>query len=380
MNHAVLDQLRATLRRGSPEDFASELAGRLAQLRIACMVDGRVLPAEEASALHAALVALAAEALPSLTARDPRVALDVVESAGLSAHRAGVERALVEQRPHLGPMLEVFGAHAADRSYSLATWLKEFSAATGRLRGVSRDDLLEEVDELEPWATRDDGSRKWRFQRADSAEVWKLLLSVSSHEPSASHGGVPWVHSFDYKDSEAWGVLPAMIGVPEDARFLAEFRALGDRARELGLTVEAPDFVEFCNRRAHELGKELRLFAVDAHGDEYLFVALTPAACKAAVERGLIEVEPYLSSLPLTATKWAGATGTILPWLAGALGLLALLVFVVYTGGGPGAMLAVVGVIVAFELLKSRAIQSLDRAIGARYPGLMRVIKALTKT
>ncbi|WP_284720064.1 hypothetical protein [Polyangium sorediatum] len=58
------------------------------------------------------------------------------------------------------------------------------------------------------------------------------------------------------------------------------------------------------NARAHALGCELRLFFVDTHGDDYLFVALPPLACKSAVERGLLEVTPYVPHLP-TRPRWS---------------------------------------------------------------------------
>jgi hypothetical protein len=327
MDRAMLARLRATLRDRAPEVFASELAGRFMQLRSAHMVDGRVLPAEEANALHAALTALAAEALPSLAARDPHAALDVVENAGLSDHRAGVEQALIARLPHLGPMLEVFSARAPARSYLVTTWFAELSAATGRLRDHSVDELLQATGELlERWATKGEGSRRWHFERAGSAEVWRLLLCIALCRQLAAPDGVRWVLSFDYKDTDAWEELSAMIGVTKDERYWADFRAFGDRARERSSTVEVNDLADFCNARAHALGKELRLFSISTHGDEHLFVALSPTACKAAVERGLLEVTPYLSRIPLTSTKPAGLLARLPRWLAGALGLSSLLV------------------------------------------------------
>ncbi|MDC0749309.1 hypothetical protein [Polyangium mundeleinium] len=368
MTPPILLQLRVTLYTRAPEAFAFELSERFRQLRIAGMVDGRVLPDGEVSALLRGLTSLAGEAIPSLTRRNPSVALDVVEVARLASLRAGVEQALVARAPHLGPMLEVFGARPAARQYRLSTWLTDFAAVTGRLRRVSLDDFVDDVGEgLNSWAEYDKGEGRWQFHESGSEEVWLLLYAASGSDDLAVRKGKRWLHSFDHKDGDAWGELPKMIGVPEDACFDAEIRAWAESEEAMDVF----DFVDLCNARAHALGCELRLFSVETHGDDHLFVALPPLACKSAVERGLLEVTPYLPHLS-TMPRWS-------LWHAGVVLLAGVLALAVAYALYPAARTSIeavclLGPLFLVIILGNRWI---ERTLAARFPAVARALESL---
>ncbi|MDI1476867.1 hypothetical protein [Polyangium sp. y55x31] len=368
MAHPILRRLRFTLYTRTPEAFAFELSERFRQLRSAGMVDGRVLPAGEVSALLHALTSLAGEAIPSLTRRNPRVALDVVEVARLDSLRAGVEQALVARAPHLGPLLEVFGARPAERQYRLSTWITDFAAVTGRLRKVSRDDFVDEVGEgLKSWAEYDTREGRWHFDESGSAEVWLLLYAVSGSDDLATHKGKRWVHSFDHRDVDAWEELPRMIGVPEDEHFDAELRAWRDSEE----TMDVIDFVDLCNARAHALGCELRLFSVETHGDDHLFVALPPLACKSAVERGLLEVTPYLPPLPTRRIpRWP-------LWLAGVVLLAGVLAFAYALYPAARTSIEAVCLLGPVFLAITLANGWIERTLAARFPAVARALQSL---
>ncbi|MDC3954761.1 hypothetical protein [Polyangium jinanense] len=368
MVHRILLQLRLTLYTRAPEAFAFELSERFRQLRIAGMVDGRVLPDGEVSALLHGLTSLAGEAIPSLTRRNPSVALNVVEVARLASLRAGVEQALVARAPHLGPLLEVFGARPAARQYRLSTWLTDFAAVTGRLRKVSPDDFVDAVGEgLDPWAEYDKIEGRWQFHESGSAEVRWLLSAIGCEDDLATHKGKRWVHTFDHRDGDAWEELPKMIGVPEDEDFDAELQAW----RESEETMDVFDFVDLCNARAHALGCELRLFSVETHGDDHLFVALPPLACKSAVERGLLEVTPYVPHLS-TRPRWSlWHAGVVL--LAGVLALA--LAYALY----PAARTSIEAVCLLGPLMLAIIWGNrwIERTLAARFPAVVRALKSL---
>ena len=147
------------------------------------------------------------------------------------------------------------------RSYALSTWVQEFSETTGRLRGVTCDDLLDDTGDIDKWAARDDRSAPWRFERNDDYDVWRILEAVS-HSSAAKEDGVRWLHSFDYKDSDAWSELGPMVGVT-DEELMGELPRLGSVARSHGRSVEVADYVDLCNFYARN---GMRLFSVNTHG------------------------------------------------------------------------------------------------------------------
>ncbi|MDI1446416.1 hypothetical protein [Polyangium sp. 6x1] len=366
MAHPILRRLRVTLYTRAPEVFASELSERFQQLRSAGMVDGRVLPAGEVRALLDALTSLASEAIPSLTRRNPSVALDVVEVAELTSLRAGVEQALVARAPHLGPLLEIFGARPAARQYRLSTWLTDFVAATGRLRGISLDDFVDTVGEdLEPWVNYDIRKERWRFYESGSEQVWRVLSAISDDYDLARHEGKCWVLSLECLDAASWDELPKMLGLPKDARLDAAFRARGESVDEM----LAHDLVDLCNARAHALGCELRLFHVENDGGHYLFVALPPLACKSAVERGLLEVTPHVPPM-LTRPRWS-------LWLAGVALLAGVLALAYALYPAARTSIEAVGLLGPLFLAINLGNQWIRRTFATRFPAVARALQSL---
>jgi hypothetical protein len=271
------------------------------------------------------------------------------------------------------------------RTCWLSTWVQEFSATTGRLRGVARDEVLEEAEGLEKWAIRDDGDSHWRFERHGASEVWRILDALA-HTELAVEGGVRWLHAFDYKDSDAWSELGPMVGVP-DAELMAELPRLGEVARARGATFEVHDFVDLCNLRSRN---GMHLFDVDTHGDSYLFVALPPAAYAVAIERGLLAPAPVFERTLLVGAS-PDPTALRKPSAPIPLGIALVGIFavaaVVYTvvalarSGTPiGAVVLVVALIVGFEFGKSALLRRLDAAYGERFPRFIRALRWITRT
>jgi hypothetical protein len=127
----ILERLRISLAgSGRASTFLDELGERLHQL-VADMIDGRVLPKQEACALRAAIIDLVRdEALPTLASRNPSDALlvlDKLKAYGyrqLEAERPRLESARVSRFPAPAP----------------ATWpeLAELSAAAERYPSVCK--------------------------------------------------------------------------------------------------------------------------------------------------------------------------------------------------------------------------------------------------
>ena len=272
-------------------------------------------------------------------------------------------------------------------TYWFSTWVEGFSKATGQLSGLTRDQVLDETGEIERWAARADNGQ-WKFERSDVYEVWRILEAIE-HSSLAVESGIRWIHSFDYKDSDAWSELGPMVGVP-DEELTKELPELGAVARSHGTQVEVHDFVDLCNLRSRN-GRQL--YSVDTHGDNYLYVALTPAACEFAVRGQLFEVARPFERTRLVGREHAREARVLPPVMSSAGRQTATLLAMLFAVGAVvyaivalarsktlGAVALVILLVIGFEFGKSALLRHLDAAYATTFPRLMRALHFIART
>ncbi len=177
--------------------------------------------------------------------------------------------------------------------FTLAQWLAEFDAHCPRLRGISQDDLLDQYgDDLGVWAKfKSHGS--WTYGKGTSSDAWFLFAALAhmarfSERDDRWRAHADWVRSFDHKDSDGWGPLPAMMGLTWQ-----DLRQGGWGMGNDGVG----GLLARCNQVAEERGLNERLFSVTTHGDNHVIVMLSPAEARSLVAAGLIDLD---RPMPLT--------------------------------------------------------------------------------
>lgn len=169
------------------------------------------------------------------------------------------------------------------KDFSLAEWLSEATACCPRLRGVSKKQLLDSGYELGPWARRDEAGR-WVFCRCGADEAWWLLDALASigdfDEEQAHHAA--WLRSFDWKDSDAWELLPSMMGLT--------WADLERGGWTMG-RAEVGELLDRCNELAKERQLDERFFSLATGGDDYLIAMLSPDAAQRLVAAQLLPLD-----------------------------------------------------------------------------------------
>lgn len=170
------------------------------------------------------------------------------------------------------------------KHFTLVQWLEEFAACSPRLRGVSRKRLLDQHGgDLGVWATRE-GDGRWTYGEGTAADAWLILdaLANAGELDDGWQAHAAWVRGFDYKDSDAWETLPAMMGLTWHDLSRGGWR-MGDDG--------VSDLLARCNQLAAERNVDERFFSLETHGDNYVIVMLSPAAAARLVAAELLDVD-----------------------------------------------------------------------------------------
>ena len=166
-------------------------------------------------------------------------------------------------------------------AFTLEEWLKEFATHCPRMRGVSVDYLQENYgEELGRWATRK--NEQWVYGWGTSQDAFRILSTLAhiGRFVDGEERHAAWVRSFDWKDSDGWGALPALMGLT-----WPDLRQDGWRMREVG------DLLLRCNQIAAARKMDERFYSVETHGDDYVIVMLSPAAAQRLVSAKVLDLD-----------------------------------------------------------------------------------------
>jgi hypothetical protein len=172
------------------------------------------------------------------------------------------------------------------KHFTLAQWLEGFVARCPRLRGVSVTSLLDMLerhgDDFGAWSTGAEGRSSHGEGTADDA--WRILhaLAHAGRHLDDWRAAAAWVRAFDYKDSDAWGALPDMMGLT-----WPELRRGGWSMGDDGVG----DLLVRCNQLAAERRVDERFFSLRPHGDNYVIVMLSPAVAERLVAAELLDLD-----------------------------------------------------------------------------------------
>jgi hypothetical protein len=166
----------------------------------------------------------------------------------------------------------------------LVEWLAAFSALLPEARRISRKRLLEQNgDDLPPWATCDrDG--KWTYGTGYADQAWTILDAIAgaSRFSDGWREHAAWVRAFDYKDSDQYETLPAMMGLTFDDLHGGGWNMGPDGAG---------DILARCNQLAIERAIDQRFFSLRTGGDNLVVVMLRPSVAGAMVAERLLELD-----------------------------------------------------------------------------------------